>query len=116
MDVLGDYASLANDELLMGEKQNHPTEKAALYQKRFVAISEPERSSKLRESRVKELTGDRMITARRMHEDFWTFSRTHTFWLSTNHLPRINGTDEGIWRRVKLIPFSVDFEQDGTDT
>ena len=107
-DLLGDYATLANDELLLGESRNHPTEKAALYQKRFVAISEPEKNSQLRESRVKELTGDRMITARRMKEDFWNFQRTHTFWLSTNHLPRIEGTDDGIWRRLKCIPFNVD--------
>lgn len=110
-EVLGDYATLANDDLLLGEKSNHPTEKATLYQKRFVAISEPERNSTLRESRVKELTGDRTITARRMKEDFWSFTRTHTFWMSTNHLPRIDGTDEGIWRRVKLLPFTVDLRQ-----
>ena len=42
-----------------------------------------------------------------MHEDFWSFNRTHTFWLSTNHLPKIDGNDDGIWRRVKLIPFTV---------
>ncbi len=107
-ELLGDYAAVANDDLLLGERANHQTEKASLYQKRFVAISEPEKNASLRESRVKELTGDRTITARRMHEDFWSFERTHTFWLSTNHLPRIDGTDEGIWRRVKLLPFSVD--------
>jgi len=106
-ELLGDYASLANEELLLGDKSNHPTEKAALYQKRFVAISEPAQGAKLKESRVKELTGDRMITARRMNEDFWSFERTHTFWLSSNHLPKISGTDEGIWRRIKLIPFVV---------
>lgn len=110
-DLLGDYASLANEDLLMGEKNSHPTDKCGLYQKRFVAISEPEKNSKLKESRVKELTGDRFITARRMKEDFWTFQRTHTFWLSTNYLPRIDGTDEGIWRRVKLIPFAVDLRE-----
>ena len=43
-----------------------------------------------------------------MREDFWVFRRSHTFWLSTNHLPRVSGTDEGIWRRIKLIPFEVD--------
>lgn len=91
-DLLGEYATLANDELLLGDKSNHPTEKAALYQMRFAAISEPERNSSLREARVKELTGDRTVTARPMHEDFWSFQRTHTFWLSTNHLPRIDGT------------------------
>lgn len=65
-ELTGEYAGLANDSLLMGMKDNHPTEKAFLYQKRFVPISEPEQSSKLRESRVKELTGDGTITARRM--------------------------------------------------
>lgn len=110
-DLLGDYAYLANDDLLLGDKSNHPTEKAALYQKRFVAISEPERGSQLKESRVKELTGDRYITARGMNENFWTFQRTHTFWISSNHLPKITGTDDGIWRRVKLIPFVVDLRE-----
>jgi putative DNA primase/helicase len=46
-----------------------------------------------------------------MREDYWSFHRTHKFWLSTNHLPRINGTDEGIWRRIKLIPFRVDLRK-----
>lgn len=107
LELLGDYGTLANEDLLLGEKHSHPTEKANLYQKRFIPISEPERGAKLKESRVKELTGDRTITARRMKEDFWSFTRTHTFWLSTNHLPRIDGRDDGIWRRIKLIPFSV---------
>ena len=111
LSLMGEFAGLANDSLLMGMKDNHPTEKAFLYQKRFVPISEPEQSSRLRESRVKELTGDGTITARRMHEDFWSFQRTHTFWLSTNHLPRITGNDDGIWRRVKLIPFLVDLRK-----
>lgn len=109
-ELLGDYASLANEELLLGDKSNHPTERAALYQKRFVAVSEPAQGAKLKESRVKELTGDRLITARRMGEDFWSFERTHTFWLSSNHLPRVSGTDEGIWRRIKLIPFVVNLK------
>jgi len=108
VDLLGDYATLANESLLMGEADCHPTDKVSLYQKRFVPVSEPEQNSKLREARVKELTGDSTITARRMREDFWSFRRSHKFWISTNHLPRIDGTDEGIWRRVKLIPFSVD--------
>ncbi len=108
LELAGDYGTLANDSLLLGGKDSHPTEKAQLYQKRIVAISEPEQGSRMRESRVKELTGDAFVTARRMREDFWTFKRTHTFWLSTNHLPKVTGTDAGIWRRIKLIPFAVD--------
>jgi putative DNA primase/helicase len=108
LELLGDYGYGANDGLLLGNKDAHPTERAALYQKRFVTITEPDQGARLKESRVKELTGEATITARRMNEDFWSFDRTHTFWMSTNHLPQITGSDDGIWRRVKLIPFKVD--------
>ncbi len=111
VELLGDYAMLAPSKLLLGTTNEHDTVIASLYQRRLVAISEPDEGSKLREARVKELTGDEQITARRMREDYWSFRRTHKFWLSTNHLPQISGTDEGIWRRIKLIPFRVDLRQ-----
>lgn len=111
--IAGEYGTLANESLLLGSKDGHETEKAQLYQKRIVAVSEPERGVAFRESRVKELTGDSFINCRRMFEDHWTFRRTHTFWLATNHRPRIKGTDEGIWRRLKLIPFTVDLRKLG---
>jgi len=111
VELLGDYAMLAPSKLLLGTTNEHDTIIASLYQRRLVAISEPDEGAKLREARVKELTGDEQITARRMREDYWSFRRTHKFWLSTNHLPQINGTDEGIWRRIKLIPFRVDLRQ-----
>ena len=67
------------------------------------------------ESMVKELTGGDRIRARRMREDFWEFSATHKIWLAANHKPMVRGTDHGMWRRIKLIPFNVtipDREQD----
>jgi putative DNA primase/helicase len=42
-----------------------------------------------------------------MYEDFWEFHPTHKLWLSANHKPTIKGTDTGIWRRIKLVPFDV---------
>lgn len=114
LGLLGDYAGLANESLLLGTGQGHPTEKLFLYQKRFVPISEPDSGAQMKESRVKELTGDSTITARGMKQDFWSFQRSHTFWMSTNHLPTISGSDEGIWRRIKLIPFRVDLRSKTT--
>ena len=111
IELLGDYGLVAPSKLLMGTTNEHATDVASLYQKRFVCIAEPEQNSKLREARVKELTGDCTVTARRMREDFWSFQRTHKFWLSTNHLPQIHGDDDGIWRRLKMIPFTVDLRQ-----
>jgi putative DNA primase/helicase len=38
--------------------------------------------------------------------DFFKFKPTHKLVLQTNHKPRVQGTDEGIWRRLLLIPFN----------
>ena len=46
-----------------------------------------------------------------MREDEWKFRRTHKFFMSTNHLPEVSGTDHGIWRRIKLIPCTVDLSK-----
>ncbi|QEG23896.1 phage/plasmid primase, P4 family [Mariniblastus fucicola] len=110
-DIMGDYAEIGNADLLMVSRNQHPTGLADLFAKRFVPISEPGKGCQLMESRVKEWTGDAVGKARRMREDFWEFRQTHTFWLSTNHKPKISGDDEGIWRRVKLIPFEVDLRE-----
>src|SRR5262249_33470396 len=34
---------------------------------------------------------------------------THKAFLCTNHRPLITGTDHGIWRRLRLLPFEVTF-------
>src|SRR5262249_43707662 len=47
------------------------------------------------------------ISARRMREDFWDFTPTHKIMMGTNHRPEIRETKHAIWRRVKLIPFTV---------
>jgi len=63
----------------------------------------------LNESLIKELTGGEKITARRMREDFWSFDPTHKLIVATNHKPAISGDDDGMWRRVRLMPFDVQF-------
>jgi len=37
---------------------------------------------------------------------------TYKIFLSTNHKPIIRGADDGIWRRLMLIPFNVQFHDD----
>jgi putative DNA primase/helicase len=50
-----------------------------------------------------------------MRQDFFQFKPSHTLFLSANHRPTIRGTDNGIWRRVKLIPFTVTIPADRVD-
>ena len=112
----GDYSMRAAPELLMAKgNDSHPTERADLFGKRLVISNEVEAGRRLNESLVKDLTGGDAIRARRMREDFWQFQPTHKVWLVGNHKPGIRGTDNGIWRRVKLIPFERIFAEHEQD-
>ncbi len=115
-DLLGDgYAMKAPNDLLMVKSTAHPTEKADLFGKRMVAAIETDHGNRLAESLVKELTGGDRIRARRMREDFWEFAPTHKVILCTNHKPKIRGTDHAIWRRIRLIPFTVTIPEERKD-
>lgn len=48
-----------------------------------------------------------------MHEDSWQFDATHKIWLAANTKPSVTGQDYAIWRRIKLIPFLVQFTPPG---
>ena len=105
---MGEYGHKAPADLLMVKRgEIHPTERTILFGVRFVPASETSEGRRLDEGLVKELTGCETVSARRMREDFWTFKPTHHLWLATNHKPQIKGTDEAIWSRVSLIPFTV---------
>ena len=109
--VLGDdYACKAASDLLLAKRNDsHPTERADLHGKRLVICAETDENRRLAEGLVKELTGGDTIKARRMREDFWSFKPSHTAVLTTNHKPEVRGTDHGIWRRLRLVPFVVTF-------
>ena len=117
LSLLGpDYAMKAGPDLLMARRgEAHPTERADLHGKRFVACVETEAGRRLNESLVKELTGGDRVRARRMREDFWEFVPMHHVWLAGNHKPVVHGRDHGIWRRLKLIPFLVTIPPGGQD-
>jgi putative DNA primase/helicase len=106
--TLGDYASPAAAGLLTARSFDpHPTETADLFGRRLAVLHETDAGRRLAEGTVKRLTGGDRIKARRMREDFWEFDPSHTFVMLTNHKPVVRGSDEGIWRRLKLVPFSV---------
>lgn len=115
-EVLGDYATGApRDLLVVTRHEPHPTGITKLHGARFAAAVETEADARLAEAQVKALTGGDPLTARRMREDFWTFTPTHKLWLAANHRPRIAGEDHAIWRRIRLVPFTEtipDSEQD----
>ena len=63
-------------------------------------------NKRLNEALVKELTGGDMVATRALYRDVFTFRPINKYWLNGNYKPRIIGTDEGIWRRMVIIPFT----------
>jgi putative DNA primase/helicase len=114
--MLGEYSAQAVPELLMARTHEpHPTERADLHGKRLVATIEVDQGKRIAESLLKSLTGGDAIKARRMREDFWEFSPTHKLLLAANHKPVVRGTDKAIWRRIKLIPFTITIPDEEKD-
>ncbi|MDY6870999.1 MAG: phage/plasmid primase, P4 family [Actinomycetota bacterium] len=105
---LGDYASTAEPDLFMHREGAHPTGEMDLLGRRLVVVSESERNRRLAEATMKRLTGGDTIRARKMRQDFIEFEPSHTALLVTNHLPKVAGDDPAIWRRLRVIPFSVE--------
>jgi P4 family phage/plasmid primase-like protien len=115
--VLGpDYAMAAMPDFLLARNgDRHPTELADLYGKRLVVCCETGDGRRLNEPLVKWLTGGDKVRARRMREDAWEFTPAHKLFLVSNYRPEVRGTDHGLWRRMRLIPFEEVFEGDRKD-
>ncbi|MEU6381649.1 phage/plasmid primase, P4 family [Streptomyces sp. NPDC046909] len=107
MQILGEYANAAPPGFLMdqGKFAEHSTELTELHGRRIVVCSELKPNDKFNEARVKLLTGGDAITARRMRQDFFTFTPTHKLWLLGNHKPEVGTGGHAFWRRMRLIPF-----------
>jgi len=80
--------------------------------RRVVMTDEIPENKKLAENQVKALVGGDDIAARRPFEMAYKFSPTHKLWLVGNHKLEVKGTDNGIWRRIHLIPWSVTITAD----
>lgn len=76
---------------------------ARLYGKRLVRITEIPPGEKLQEDLIKRLTGGEAITVRALYKGFFEFLNFATPHMSGNGFPQIDGTDEGIWRRMLLV-------------
>lgn len=107
--LLGELMTTVPIAALLAAKSdnNFDYHKASMEGRRVVLTDEIPEGRKLADSQVKAITGGDPMNARRPFEQPYTFMPTHKLWLMGNHKPEITGTDEGIWRRVHLIPFLV---------
>ena len=114
--VMGAYAVTTRAETLMAKQQTGiPNDIAALAGARLVTASETDRGKHLAEGTVKEITGGDTVTARFLNKEFFSFRPLFKLLLITNNKPTIKGTDDGIWRRIHLLPFTVSFKDSQKD-
>ncbi|MDO4651033.1 MAG: phage/plasmid primase, P4 family, partial [Eubacteriales bacterium] len=106
--VLGNYAGkISAEALTMNCKRNVKPEMAELKGKRLIIASEMEEGMRLNTATVKQLCSTDEIQAEKKYKDPFSFVPSHTLVLYTNHLPKVGANDDGIWRRLVVIPFNA---------
>ena len=106
--IFGEYSTKTDAKLLTDDKYFNDKQYAAqLVGIRLVSANEVSDMRKMNESVVKDLTGGDIILARSLYREPFSFKPSHKLWMYGNYKPQIVGQDEGIWRRIKIIPFVV---------
>lgn len=113
---LGEYGDAANFSTFAADRRNdRGDDLAALRGLRLVVVSEINENKYLDEALVKSITGLDSIRCRHLYGNEFVYKPTFKIWIMLNHLPRIKGTDNGIWRRIVVIPFDQTFEESQQD-
>jgi hypothetical protein len=98
------HKRLRIESFLLQRHDRIPNDIAQLPGTRLLITTEVPERSRLNESLMKDLTGGDEMSARFLHEEFFSFYPVYKLWMFGNHSPRITGTDDGIWRRIRKIP------------
>jgi putative DNA primase/helicase len=106
--LFADYGqTVPKETLLQKQFSNIPTDIARMLGKRLLVCMETEDGRQFDEAMLKQLVSGDKVAARKLREDFFEFTPTGKIVLATNHLPQMRNQDEGIWRRIKVVPFTV---------
>ncbi|MFA4877496.1 MAG: phage/plasmid primase, P4 family [Methanoregula sp.] len=114
--IFADYAvNIAAESLMTRRFENARSDLARLAGARLATAAEGAEGARMDEAIVKQLTGEYAITVRKLYENEFEFTPVAKIWMTTNHEPVIPGTDEGIWRRIWMVPFSVQIPEEKCD-
>lgn len=107
LSVLGDYAGTLDISVLITDRQNRGAALATLRGKRLVVAGELEEGKWLSVSTLKQISSTDPITVEEKYRSPETIIPSHTLVLYTNHLPSVESTDEGTWRRLRPLEFKA---------
>lgn len=117
--LMGDYATSLPIATLTGEDRRKGAEATPDLVRtpgaRLVRAAEPKEGMAFDESLIKSLTSGEPILVRRLNHEFNEVYPKFKLLISANRKPVIRGNDDGMWRRVVLIPFDVQIPKDEVD-
>lgn len=109
--LMGTYAATAKIESLTGQNRRSGGDATpdliSIVAARMVRASEPEKGVQWQEGLIKQLTGGEPILVRALNENFFEATPIFKLTIGGNHAPDIRGMDDGIWRRLMIVPFNV---------
>lgn len=109
--LMGSYAATAKIESLTGQNRRSGGDATpdliSIVAARMVRASEPEKGVQWQEGLIKQLTGGEPILVRALNENFFEATPIFKLTIGGNDGPDIRGMDDGIWRRLMIVPFDV---------
>ena len=121
LGVLGDYASsvptgiITSRSTALRDTESASPMLAALQGKRFITMSETRQGVSLQSEVLKALTGGEKIPARSLYSDPVYFRLAGSFWMSCNHLPKVEDKTLFMSNRLRVIPFEKHFDEKTQD-
>jgi putative DNA primase/helicase len=100
-----DHAVTLPDRVLLARTSDHPTELMTLRGARLAVMEEFPELGHLNVKRLKDLHGTGEMSARYCGKDTVYWTPSHTVFVTTNYLPRVDESDHGTWRRLALVEF-----------
>ena len=106
--ALGSYALTAGLDDFGERRGGGPRpELVRLRGARMVSVYETSAQFRLSAALIKTLCGSDPVTARSLYQVPVTFLPQCTFWIATNHRPRVPNDDEALWERIRELPFET---------
>jgi phage/plasmid primase, P4 family, C-terminal domain len=116
MAVLGnDLANVIPTEMLLDSRMPRNSggpspDVLSLRGKRLAFASESEDGQRFAMSKIKQLTGGSLLSARGLQDKLYTYwKQTHLLFLLTNEIPRARADDDAFWTRLLAVPWKLRF-------